>query len=253
MRPGDRVFVALAFLNLAAWLPAQPPPSADEQEFLSQRIRQTALRFRGQLPDFTATEQEVRWIDSSGMGKWKKRDTLELQISFSQDGRTGVKLLKIDGKPAKRPYDRETGAKDPEFLHGAILPTHLFAPRPDPQFVWIRWDSLGGRRVAVLSFRAKPVTNVNGFLLGFHGVVYADPADGMPLRLEVQTDAPAGFGFDESGWDADYAPVTLSGRELVLPVRAVTHYHGNKAQWKNEIQLSGYRKYEADSTVKFDQ
>ena len=253
-------FVLLASFAAAPGMWGQTgsePLSPAEQQALIAKIPFTALRFRGQLPDFTALEQETRWVDPSGAGRWKKRDTLLMLISFTPDGRTGVKLLKVDGKPAKRAYDQEAGAKDPEFLHGAILPTHLFGPKAETQFEWVRWDTLDGRRVAVFSFRAKPVFELQvqpGQIvrLGFHGLVYADPSNAAVMRLETMTDAPPGYPFEESGWDVDYGVVSLSGRELLLPVRAVTHYRRGQARWKNEIQLSGYRKYEADSTVTFD-
>lgn len=230
---------------------ADAPPSAAEQQALTAKIKQTALRFRGQLPDFMCTEIETRWEGTEV--KLKRHDSLELLVYFTQDGRTGIKLLKIDGKPVRKDYEKAGGAMDPEFLHGAILPTHLFGPKADPQFEWKRWDTLGGRRMAVLAFRAeKPVIQAQGLPLAFHGLVYANPADGMVMRLEVEGDVPPGSLFDETGWDVDYGSVTLSGRELILPVKAVTRFRRGKSMWRNEMVFTGYRKYEADSTVTFE-
>jgi hypothetical protein len=143
---------------------------------------------------------------------------------------------------------------DPEFLHGAILPTHLFGPKADPQFEWKRWDTLDDRRMAVLAFRAsKQMIQGQGLPLAFHGLIYADPTDGMVMRIEVQGDVPPGSLFDETGWDADYGAVTLSGRELILPVKAVTRFRRGVSLWRNDMQSTGYRRYEADSTVTFNQ
>ena len=107
--------------------------------------------------------------------------------------------------------------------------------------------------MAVLAFHAQPVIQAQGFPIAFHGVVYADPTDGMVMRLEVEMDVPTGYPFDETGWDVDYGAVTLSGRELILPVKAVTRSCRGKSMWRNEMQFTGYRKYEADSTVTFEQ
>jgi hypothetical protein len=38
---------------------------------------------------------------------------------------------------------------------------------------------------------------------------------------------------------------------MVLPVKAVARYRVNKLLTRNEIQFTGYRKYEADSKVTF--
>jgi hypothetical protein len=104
----------------------------------------------------------------------------------------------------------------------------------------------------VRAFRANRVMEAQGLPLAFHGVVYADPMDGMVMRLEVAGDVPPGSLFDETGWDVDYRPVKLSGRELILPVKAGTRFRRANSLWRNEMQFTGYRKYEADSTVTFE-
>jgi hypothetical protein len=249
-----RLVLATIISGLPAFTAAADAPlSADEQRALTEKIKRTALRFRGQLPDFICTEIETRWQNASSAGaKLKKRDSLEMLVYFTQEGRTGIKLLKVDGKPARKDYEKADGAMDPEFLHGAILPTHLFSPKADPRFEWTRWDTLGGRRMAVLSFHAQPVIQAQGFSIAFHGLVYADPSDGMVMRLEMEVDAPPGYPFDETGWEVDYGAVTLSGRELILPLKAITHFRRAKSVWRNEMEFTGYRKYEADSTVTFE-
>lgn len=237
--------------------PADAPMPAAEQQALTAKIKTQALRFEGQLPDFIATEAEARFEDNSGTGKkWKQRDVLEMQVYFAQGGQTVLKLQKKDGKPAGKDYVRSGGMIDPEFLHGAILPVHLFGPVADPAFEWVRWDQIDGRRVAVLAFKAKPfIKNYpdgkHGYLITFHGIVYADPSDGMPWRLEVEGVGPPGYPFQESGWDTDYRAVQISGRELVLPVKAVSRLRRGNFLARNEMQFSNYRKYEADSTVTF--
>ncbi len=250
----------LTCLAVAAPLIAQisdAPPTAAEQQELTAKIKQTALRFRGQLPDFICTEIETRWEDTSGTGQhWKQRDTLDAQVYFAQGGRTFLKLLKRDGKPTHRDYRHIGGAIDVGLLAGAIVPTGVFSEPADPQFEWSRWEDLGGRRMAVFGFRAKPVSKnypdgKHGFPIGFHGLVYAEPSDGMVMRIETFVDAPPGYPFEESGWDVTYGSVSISGRELVLPVKATVHARRGKNLSRNELQFTGYRKYETDSTVTF--
>ena len=223
----------LTYLIAAGPLFAQvsdAPPPAAEQQALTAKIKQSAMRFRGQLPDFICTEVETRWEDTSGTGnKWKLRDALEMLVHFAQDGRTAIKL---------------------------ILPTPIFSAKDDPQFQWSRWDELAGRRVAAFAFRAQPIVKnypdgKRGFLLAFHGLVYADPADGMVLRLETHTDAPQGYPFEDGSGDVDYRAVTISNRKLILPVKATTRLRRGKLLSRNEMQFTEYRKYEADSTVTF--
>jgi hypothetical protein len=215
------------------------------------------MRFQGQLPDFICTKLTDRWQDASGTGnKWKQRDSLEETVYFAQDGRTTLKLLKLNGRPTNLPHRQLPGMIEDSILAGAIVPASIFSPLAPSQFEWSRWETREGRRIAVFSFRVAPwiknfADRVHPWLIGFHGLIYADSGDGMVTRLELHDDGPPDYPLQDAGWDVDYAPVRISGRELVLPVKAVSRERIGRLLQRNEIQFTGYRKYEADSTVTF--
>jgi hypothetical protein len=237
-------------------------PDVGQQQAMLARIKQSAMRFEGQLPDFICTKLTARFEDSSGSGKkWKRRDELEETVFFAQNGRTATQLLKLNGKPTNRSHDSIGGIVENGVVRDAIVPASIFGPLANGQFAWSRWGTLNAsfnaRRTAVFAFMTPRLfknypDGTRAYLIGFHGLVYANPEDGMPLRLEVHVDGPEGYPFQESGWDIDYGTVTIAGRELVLPVKAVARYRVNKLLTRNEIQFTGYRKYEADSKVTFD-
>jgi hypothetical protein len=52
--------------------------------------------------------------------------------------------------------------------------------------------------------------------------------------------------------ETDYAPVTISDRELILPAKAVMTSVRGKRHYRSDIQFSGYRKYQADAKIRFD-
>ena len=253
----------LAFLLVVGGLlRAQPdaPPDAATQETLLAKIKQAAMRFRGQLPDFICTKLTARWEDSIRTGnKWKQRDSLEELVYFAQSGRIAIKPLKLDGRATNRTHAQVGGITEDTLLSDTIVPANVFGPSAPAQFEWSRWDRLDGRRMAVFAFKvapfAKNYANGHAFVVGYHGLIFADPADGMVLRLEVHTDGPPDYPLRENDWDVDYAPVAISGRELVLPVKAVSRLRVSKLMLKlssrNEIQFTNYSKYEADSTVTF--
>jgi hypothetical protein len=238
-------------------LPAAPPDAGQQQALLA-RIKQSAMRFQGQLPDFICTKLTTRWEDSSGAGKkWRLRDSLEETVFFSQTGRTATQLLKMNGKPTNRTHGNVGGVVEDGVVRDAIVPASIFGPLANGQFAWLRWDTLDGRRMAVFAFKVPPLfknypDGKRGYMIGFHGLVYGAADDGTVMRLEVHVDGPAGYPFQESGWDIDYGTVSIAGRELLLPVKAVARYRVDKLLTRNEIQFTGYRKYEADSRVTFD-
>ena len=63
---------------------------------------------------------------------------------------------------------------------------------------------------------------------------------------------PPGYPFGEVRVETDYAPVTISDRELILPTKAVMTTVRGKRRYQTEIQFSGYRKYQTDTTIRFD-
>ena len=100
--------------------------------------------------------------------------------------------------------------------------------------------------MAVFSFRVPPGAKnypdgKHAFVIAFHGLVYADPSDGMVMRRETHVDGPPGYPYEESGWDIDYEPVTISGREMILPVKVVARYREGRFLSRNEIQSTNYR------------
>ncbi len=142
-------------------------------------------------------------------------------------------------------------------MRDAIVPSSIFGPLADGQFAWSGWETLNDRRMAVFAFKVAPFDKnfpdgKRAYVIGFHGLVYGDAEDGTVMRLEVHVDGPPGYPFQESGWDIDYGLVSISGKELLLPVKTVARYRVDKLLGRNEIQFTGYRKYNVDSKLTFD-
>ena len=246
----------LAVLTSITVLQAQSSPDSAKLQDLINRARASAMRYDGHLPDFSCTKITVRWEDSSGSGKeWKKRDTLEESVSFAGNGNTQTKLEKLNGVATNKSWAQLQGVRENKLLSGAIVPQEVFGPKAKTRFEWNRWETRAGRMTAVLRFHGIGENYPDGktrYELQLTGDVYFDPLAGDVIRIEVSQQGPPGYPFKESGWEIDYAPVTLSGRELVLPVGGAVHGAWSKVLFRNEIQYRGYRKYEADSSIRFD-
>src|SRR5215472_9143120 len=79
---------------------AQPAPDAAALEALLARMKASAMRYQGHLPDFTCTEVTVRKDDGSGNGaNWRTLDTLEESVSFASNGGVTKTLVKKNGRP----------------------------------------------------------------------------------------------------------------------------------------------------------
>jgi hypothetical protein len=241
---------------LIATLQAQAPPDPAQLQQLISRARTSAMRFEGRLPDFSCTKTTVRWEDSSGSGKkWKLRDTLEESVSFASNGNTQMKLLRLDRTPITRDRKFLGGVVEDDLLRAAIVPEELFGEKAEAQFEWARWEMRQGRRIAVLRYYAKGFNYPDGktrYELKITGQLYFDPASDEIVRIEAAHQGPPNYPFKDSGWEADFARVMLSDREIVLPIRGISRLTRGKGLYRNEFEFTNYRKYGADVVIHVD-
>jgi hypothetical protein len=236
-------------------------PDANAQASMLARITEHSLHSQDQLPDFICTQLTTRSEDRSGKGnRWKKLDTLEVEFSFV--GRQPRwKLLRVNEKPTRRSYDDlQNGFLSDSILQFFSLPDSIFGEQARTQFAWNRWDQIDGRRMEVFSLRVQArysqlafSNNYGSRVVGFHGLMYADPATQTVMRLELQLDLPSDFPARECSLDVDYGPVTIGEHEFLLPVKATARLRAPAAAAKNETQVVRYQKYAADTSVTFGQ
>jgi hypothetical protein len=234
---------------------AQPAPDATALDALLLRVKASAMRYQGHLPDFSCTEVTIRKEDSSGNGtNWRTLDTLEELVSFASSGHVSKTLAKKNGRPTTS--NKPGGLIENAVLSGAIVPRGIFGAKAQPKFDWDHWDTRSGNPIAVIAYQAVGENYPDGkthYELKVTGRIFFDDATGNLVRTESSSVGPPKYPFGEVRVATDYAPVTISDRELILPTTAVMTTVRGKRRYQSEIQFSGYRKYQADSTIRFDQ
>jgi hypothetical protein len=259
-----RTLYAFLTITVAAWaqpLALVPPatvPDATEQQAMLTRITKGALRYQGEIPDFLCAESITRSeANSKTPERWKQLDTLEEELSFV-GGRETHTLLRINGKSTRTSHEELEGMRSDGLLQFVMVPSWIFGPQVRTRFDWSRWETREGRSVAVFAFRVPPsiathplVNQSQTFLVGYHGLIYADAASGDMARLEAQMDAPKDFPFQEDAFEIDYGEVDIAGQQFLLPVKSVGWVRDGKLLTRNDIEFGEYRKYGADATVTF--
>jgi hypothetical protein len=107
----------------------------------------------------------------------------------------------------------------------------------------------------VFNYQVPPFLRIKqaskDFVAGFHGFFDVDPDTAMITeRHQVMDYSPPDSRY-EYITDIAYGPVSISDREMFLPVTATEHVRDGKHLMRNEIQFVNCRKYAADSTVTF--
>jgi hypothetical protein len=267
-----RLYAATAVLALTVWTPAAAQdPDPDQAKILAD-ARQTALNYSKWLPDFICSEQVHRFEAYGEDGAWRSVGTLTLQLAFFR-GRENYTLIARNGRPTKQSLESVGGALTKgEFGSALVL---IFDPSIGGKFKWREWASVNGHRTAVFAYHVDRATSHYELhmgsirvIAGYHGLVYIEPEKSLVLRLTEEVEVPSEIPVQQSSLVLDYDFADVGGHQYLLPARSeifmadlppptipprgggpsVTY----QMRYRNLLEFREYRKYTAESTLKFD-
>jgi hypothetical protein len=264
IRPGTAAFIAVSCLACAAGQAAPPgaAPTVAQRTAAIDTVRQYARTYTASLPDYTCTQSTRQTITqpvflAGGPPGFPLRvDQIEEQLSFvnHREVRTVTKIN--EDRPSAAGRAKIGTVSRGEF--GNLLDI-IFDPKTGADIRWGRAAMLNGQRVNVFAYR---VPQAHGYTLieskgritvPFEGLVYADFQTGAVLRIEMKCNGiPRKSEYKALNLTLDYKPAKVAGREYLLPSRFNMRYEmtGNGAMIGAEYH--SYRRFTADSTVKFD-
>ena len=86
----------------------------------------------------------------------------------------------------------------------------------------------------------------------YNGRVFIDEDTGMVRRLTIQgSGLPKDFGLQSPALSLDYGMVKIGEKDYLLPLRSVLQLRQAKVFVRNETVFRGYRKFQAESEIKF--
>jgi len=248
-----------AALLLAAGILASAQTPEEEHARLIEAARRNALAFTHSLPDFFCSETLRRFESRPGAADWRARDTLEIELSYSQ-GEDDYELISVNDQPALQSYDATPGAiTHGEF--GAWLHT-IFDPASAAGFRWERSEPIGARSTAVFSYRVSSAKSdyhlyyrdggpYHSAHVGYSGDVWIDQASQRVLRVWIQAEGiPEHFPVRQTSHLLGYDFASIAGREYLLPAYAETRVATVKEDFRNQMEFLHYRKFEATATLR---
>jgi hypothetical protein len=244
----------------AAWAQAPTPAQSGAAIEMSRKV---ALTYGRSLPDFICTQLVHRYIDlthRTGLVSWRTLDTLTIQLSYF-DRTENHKLVLINGKSSEKSYSDLGGAITVgEF---ALIQQQIFDPASQAVFTWKKWNEAGKRRAAIylyrvdvshsrysLKFLASAGLTEAG--VGYHGMVEVDRETGAVLGLTYIADAiPKTCPIYLSTTAVTYDFADVGGKQYLLPASSEMEMRSRELWARNHTQYRDYRKFSADSTVRF--
>jgi hypothetical protein len=245
-----------------------PPPTSEEQAAIISAAREYALTYSRSLPDFICTQVTRRYAATApgsryGGGaasepSWYALDTLTLKLSYFEQ-KEDYKLILVNNTVTTQDYKTLGGATSTGDF-GSMM-REIFEPATQAQFEWDHWGTLRGRRVLAFAYRvaqSRSQWHINydrklDIVPAYRGLVYIDKETGQITRVTLEAvDIPPSFPVRSARTVLDYDFQEISGRTFLLPLKATTVMASDEYLTKNDAEFRVYRKYTAESDIKFD-
>lgn len=246
-----------------------PPPSSEEQAAILDDVRQYALGYSKNLPDFICTEV-TRRLAAAAPGTryggqagdsphWQAIDTLTVRLSYFEQ-KEDYKLILHNSATATNQDVRSVGGSQSFGDFGSML-KEIFEPSSQARFEWDHWGTLRGQRVMEFSYRISQersqyrlvVDNNRSIITAYHGIVAVDPNTHVVLRVSVIAEnIPADFPVKSAEDILDYDYQEISGSTFLLPLKATVTANLGDYLSRNDKEFRIYRKYSADAVIKYD-
>jgi hypothetical protein len=237
-----------------------PPPDSIEQGKILDAVREYALNYTSQLPNYICLRVDRRSGDSTGSGNsWRLLDTVTTRVSYFEQ-KEDYKVVTVNGTPVtdKKLEDLGGTISEGEF---ASMMREIFQPESEAHFEWARWGTLRGKLCYVFSFdidqphshyrivadRQQEITPA------YRGEVFVDVDTKMVTRIKhIPYDIPASFPIQHVETVLDYDYTKIGTQEFLLPMRALVTSRSPRSMSKNEEEFRLYRKFGTESTIKYE-
>jgi hypothetical protein len=267
----DRTKTLIVAAPPAALLPPKqdPPPTSEEQAALIDELRDYALNYSGNLPDFICTQVTKRYGapkpgtkyggKSDDDPRWQAFDELTMRLSYFNQ-KEDYKLILHNNTPTAQDY-KNVGGSSSYGDFGTML-RKIFEVGTEARFEWDHWGTLRGQRVMAFAYRVPqerseyhiqvPDEHLD-IIAGYHGLVEADKRTHKIMRITVEADnLPVGYPVKSTRTILDYDYTDLAGHMFLLPLKGQVFMTAADIVTRNDESFHNYRKYSADSAISFD-
>ncbi|MGA2739750.1 MAG: hypothetical protein ABSG65_20200 [Bryobacteraceae bacterium] len=229
----------------------------DQQKQLWEEAAKNALGYLDRLPNFRCTQETHRFTAPlKSPNQLKEADSFKDDLVY-EDGRERYRRIEINGVKPENAQVVNTGVHSRNEF-GSML-RGLFDPDAAASYKW------AGRAMAMgvlcQVFEVEVSTPKSNFMLnyggrraraGYTGRVFIDEDTGMVRRLTIQgAGLPKDFGLQSPALSLDYGMVKIGQDDYLLPLRSMLQLRHAKAFVRNETVFRNYRKFDAESQIKF--
>jgi hypothetical protein len=253
---------APAKIVMTAPTPTGPrePSEAEKQKALDE-VTSFSRDYVKTLPDFICKQVTWRSVDlhyePGTEGSWSPYDRLIEKLTFFDHKENYVLTQRNDTATIGKTWESIGGS----ISRGewATVLAEIFDPTTHTDFHWTRWGNLRGNLTHVFQYRVEQkyshetvAFEKQEITAGFHGLVYVEQGDNIPLRITVAPDIPPDFPVQDVNQSVDYDTQKIGDESFLLPLKSQVTMRNGHFGSKNDIEWRQYQKYSAGATITFD-
>lgn len=239
-----------------------PPPPYDEQYSILNEAREMALNYTKSLPNFVCLQITRRYTDrhyKAGQEPlWALGDTLKARVGYF-DQKEDYQLIGVNDDSVVNKNYNSVGGSISTGEFGSML-KEIFDPNTHTEFHWLRWGRLNNKLYHVYQYNVEQQNSrwsvdyqhTDTVTPAYTGLVYIDFESHLVMRVTLDALMPQSFPIQDVHSLLDYGYANISGQPALVPVRSEVRMRHEMVATRNEIDFRGYRKYSADTSIRFD-
>jgi hypothetical protein len=258
------LLLAVGLLALRARSAAQQagPDPAEQKKILADATNY-AFNHELSLPNFLCIQttrrfQDFQSRDVQGHEDWRPVDIIVEKLAYFEH-HEDYKVMEINGVASSIEHSKLGGASSSgEF--GSVM-KGIFAPETATQFTWQTWFTLRGRKMHVYAYNVavgKSDYHVvvpeqsKDLVTAYHGLIFIDDHRHFIHRITLHADGiPPAFPIQDISLMLDYEYTHIGDGDYLLPLTFELRSREGNIRIKNDVDYDEYRKFTADSSLKF--
>ena len=229
----------------------------DDAKQLWDAAAKNAMGYLSQLPNFQCVQETHRFTaPAKNPNQLKEADSYQDELIF-EGGKERYQRLETNGvKVEVAPVETTGVSSRNEF--GSLL-RGLFDPDVAATYHWAGRSMALGTLCQVFEFEVSRAKS--NFVLhygtsvasvAYTGRVFIDESTGLVRRLTIQgTGLAKEFALQSPALSLDYGMVKIGEKDYLLPLRSSLQLRQSKVFVRNEAVFRGYKKWQAESEIKF--
>ena len=241
-------------------------PDSIGQAKVLDAAREYAMNYEKQLPNFICSELTSRFEADRIAGEhgfqnpdWHHVDTITTKLTYFEHQEKYEVQMVNNSSVVNASLEKLGGAVSMgEF--GSMM-REVFEKHSDARFEWAKWATVRGRRAHEVRFDIDQPHSSYKILWAhsqelrpaYRGEVFIDAETNMIVRLVATPyDIPSTYPVQAVTTVVDFDFKTIGESEYLVPVKVVVTSAASNSLTRNEKQFSNYRKFGAETKIKFD-